>query len=62
MLMHLWFETAHNKPLPLPMAPSEASAQRRVGCFRKGCISRTFCSFSENKNGYADVFVCNNVT
>ena len=29
VLMHPRFETAHNKPLPLPVATSEATAQRR---------------------------------
>lgn len=29
VLMHPRFETAHNKPLPLPIATSEATAQRR---------------------------------
>lgn len=51
VLMPLWFETDHNKPLPLPMATSEATAaKRRVGFTRKGCISRTFCSSGKNKN------------
>lgn len=36
VLMPLWFETDHNKPLPLPVATSEATAaKRRVGFTRK---------------------------